>query len=54
MGTMAAGYGIVWIAVVGYVVWMQRRQQRLARQYEDLRKELQAQQDSEDSVSRAA
>jgi hypothetical protein len=41
MGTLAAGYGVVCLAVVVYVAWLGHRQRRLVKQYESLRDELQ-------------
>jgi hypothetical protein len=54
MGTLAAGYGVVCLAIVFYVAWLGHRQCRLVKQYESLRNELQSREDAEDVRSRAA
>lgn len=54
MGTLAAGYGSVCLAVVIYVAWLGHRQRRLVQQYESLRDELQARSDAGETRSRAA
>ena len=40
MGTFVAGYTAVWAATVVYIAWMGRRQQKLARQLETLRRQV--------------
>ena len=54
MGTLAAGYGIVCLAIVLYVARLGQRQRRLAQQYELLRAELQASETRQPMQSRAA
>ena len=54
MGTLAAGYGAVCLAVVIYVAWLGHRQRRLAQEYESLRDELQARSGAGEPLSRTA
>lgn len=54
MGTFAAGYSLVWLAVVAYLVRLERRQQQLQRQLESLRSRMDADSEFQDWTSRAA
>ncbi len=54
MNTLVVGYIIVWASVVLYVGSMARRQQRLIRQYEELRRQLERAGDEDTSIRRAA
>jgi CcmD family protein len=56
METFAAAYVIVWLAVVLYIVRLERRQRSLLRTLESLRSQLQPSHPSSDGghVSRAA
>jgi CcmD family protein len=54
MVTFAVGYAIVWIAVVFYVGWIAQRQRRLAKRYETLQKQIEAEQGCRATASRAA
>ncbi|MDH3717374.1 MAG: CcmD family protein [Planctomycetota bacterium] len=54
METMAAAYGIVWLAVVLFVTRMALRQRKLQRSFESLRSQLQASQNDDASLARAA
>ncbi len=54
MNTFVAGYIIVWASVVLYVGSMARRQQRLIRQYDELRRQVERAGDEDISIQRAA
>ncbi|MCL4202592.1 MAG: hypothetical protein KJ000_08860 [Pirellulaceae bacterium] len=54
MGTLAAGYGAVCLAVVIYVAWLGHRHRRLAQQYESLRDGLPMRSVAGETQSRAA
>ena len=54
MATFAAGYAIVWVALVVYVGWIAKRQRRLAARYEALQKQIEANDRCDSPVSRAA
>ena len=40
LGYLLAAYTIIWVVVFGYVLLMQRKQRRLQRQIDALRKSL--------------
>jgi len=54
MGTFVTGYMIVGLAVVLYVARLGRQQRRLQRQLEALQSAWQAQEDRDESRSKAA